>query len=159
MSHIVTSEAQIFDLNALETACGRLGLEFVRNQKTFRWWGKHVGDYPIPEGFTENDMGTCDHAIRISGDDRAYEIGVVRRRDGENGYCLMFDFYGRGKGMQDKVAVLKEDGSPVSNDSGQMCEGLVHEYVCAVADQTMGDFWIQDRTQLEDGTMVLEFSV
>lgn len=145
MSHVIACEAQIRSLEALETACERLGLELVRDQTTFRWY-EHVGDYELPVGFTKEEMGQCQHAIRIPGDSRAYEVGVVERRDGQDGWCLMFDFWNRGYGMQEKVG-------------GEMCQGLVHEYVCAVAEEHLGDLWVQDRTQLEDGSTVIEFTL
>lgn len=154
MSHIITSKAAILDLDALEVACQRRGLELVRDQETFRWFGESVGDYPLPEGFTEADMGRCSHAIQILGNSKAYEIGLVETResDGEGNfrsvegqYTLMYDFWSGGYGMQEKAG-------------GEQCQGLVQEYVCAVAEATLGDHWIQERTQLEDGTMVLELT-
>ena len=50
MSHISKIEIQIQSLNALREACKRLGLEFIENQKEFRWY---------------SGMSPCDHAIRI----------------------------------------------------------------------------------------------
>jgi hypothetical protein len=99
MSHVATIDIEIKDLPALEQACKRLGLELVRDQKSYRWYGSHVGDYPVPEGFTVEDLGKCDHAIRVPGNEEAYEIGVVRRRDGKAGYTLLYDFYAGGRGM------------------------------------------------------------
>lgn len=102
MSHVTTIELSIEDLDALKDACKMLGLEFVVGQKTFKWFGQHVGDYPLPAGFSRQDMGKCDHAIRIPGNSHAYEIGVARARTG-NGYVLLWDFWGGGFGMQEKV--------------------------------------------------------
>lgn len=103
MSHVATIDIEIRDLDALDAACKRLGLELVCGQTTYKWFGRHVGDYPLPEGFTAKDLGKCDHAIRIPGKPKAYEIGVVERRDGKPGYALQWDFFAGGKGMQ-KVA-------------------------------------------------------
>ena len=91
MSHLAKIEIEIKDLSALKAACVRLGLEFVCDQKTYAWYGQHVGDYPIPEGFTVDDMGKCDHAIRVPG--AKYEIGVVKR---DKQWLMMWDFWGSG---------------------------------------------------------------
>ena len=66
------------------------------DQPTYRWYGQWVGDYihNIPQGFTQDDLGKCTHAIRVPG--ATYEIGVVRRG---SKYLLLWDFYGAG-GLQ-----------------------------------------------------------
>jgi hypothetical protein len=114
MSHVTTIKAQILDLEVLKAACHDLGLEFREGQQTYRWYGTHVGDYPLPEGFTKNDLGKCLHAIGIPGNKNAYEIGVVVRRDGQPGYTLMWDFWAGGHGLQ----------AVVGND----CKKLVQAY-------------------------------
>ena len=90
-------------MDALGEACAELGLELRLGQKTYRWWGRSVGDYPLPVGFKESDLGKCEHAIAIRGNNDAYEIGVVPRRDGRPGYTLLWDFYAGGRGMEAKV--------------------------------------------------------
>lgn len=91
MSHVAKIEIAIKDLDTLKAACRQLGLEFIADQKAFKWYGRHIGDYPLPEGFTTADMGRCDHAVRVPG--ARYEIGVVHR----NGrYHLLWDFYSDG---------------------------------------------------------------
>lgn len=62
MSHIAQIELEIQDLCLLKQACTELGLTFMYNQTTYRWY---------------RDTATCDHAIRVPGAD--YEIGVVKR--------------------------------------------------------------------------------
>lgn len=103
MSHVVNLSVCINSLDALEAAAKSIGLELVRDQTSYRWFGRSVGDYPIPEGFTAADMGKCEHALRIPGRPGAYEIGVVRRRDGKPGYLLQWDFWNGGYGLE-KVA-------------------------------------------------------
>jgi len=73
MSHISKIELEVRDLGILGQACSRMGLELVRDQKSFRWYGK--------ESF-------CDHAIKIPGAN--YEIGVLKK-DGL--YELNCDFF------------------------------------------------------------------
>lgn len=108
MSHVATIELEVKDLEALAEAARRLGLELIRGQQTYRWFGHSVGDYPypLPQGFTEQDLGHCEHAIRIPKNDQIpehkqpYEVGVVRRRDGRPGYTLIWDFFAGGYGLQ-----------------------------------------------------------
>lgn len=106
MSHIATIELEIRDLDALDAAARSLGLELVRGQTTYRWYGlrdPRQYRYPLPPGFTVEDLGRCEHAIRVPGNDQAYEIGVVRRRDGRPGYVLLVDFWNGGYGLEEKV--------------------------------------------------------
>jgi len=100
MSHVATVDLHIMDMAALKAACETLGLEFREGQLTFRWYGTIVGDYPLPQGFAVSDMGQCEHAIGIKDNDRAYELGVVRRRDGKPGYLLMYDNWRGGFGLE-----------------------------------------------------------
>ena len=100
MSHVTTCEVAIDSLDMLATACKQVGLELVKNQTKYKWYGTHVGDYPVPKGFAISDMGKCEHAIRIPGNSEAYEIGVVKRRDGKPGYTLIYDFFAGGHGLE-----------------------------------------------------------
>lgn len=120
MSHVITVDLEVKDLDALDLACKDLGLELVQGQKTYKWFGRSVGDYPIPVGFKEQDLGKCEHAIRDPQNKNAYEIGVVRSRTGE-GYQLIYDFYNRGYGMQDKV--------------GARCEKVKQPYAARLAER------------------------
>lgn len=119
MSHLAKIDLEVNDLAALEASCAPLGLEFVRGQQTYRWFGRSVGDYPLPEGFKASDLGKCDHAIRVKGNYKSYEVGVVARKDGKPGYTLLWDFWCDGFGLQDKVG-----------DGGGK---LIQEYVLQVA--------------------------
>jgi hypothetical protein len=108
MSHVVNIDFTVLDLDALEAAARQRGLELVRGRETFKWYGHHVGDYPLPEGFTSADMGKCEHVLRVARDGgKAYEIGLVRRRDGAPGWTLMFDFFGAGGRALQAVAGAK----------------------------------------------------
>lgn len=80
-----------------------LGLEFMEGQKTYHWWGVSVGDYPLPKGFLAEDLGKCDHALRVVGHPGAYEVGICKRRDGKPGYALLYDFYQGGYGLEEKI--------------------------------------------------------
>lgn len=120
MSHVAEIEVEITDLDALDAACRRIGtLELVRGQTKYKWWGDSVGDYPLPEGFTKEDLGKCDHAIRVKGNAQAYEVGVVRARNGKQGYVLHWDFYDGGYGLEKEV--------------GENCNKLRQAYAIEVA--------------------------
>jgi hypothetical protein len=93
MSHIAEIEIEITDLAALAAACRRLGFVFKEHQKSYAWYGRWEGDYPLPEGFSQEDLGKCNHAIQVPGAD--YEVGVVKARQGA-GYRLLWDFWSRG---------------------------------------------------------------
>lgn len=143
MSHIAQVDVQILDLDALSAACQRLGLELVRGQQTYRWYGKSVGDFPLPTGFTAAELGTCEHAIRMTASSvesrhpldtagPAYEIGVCRRRDGKPGHALLWDFFDGGYGLEKHV--------------GKDCNKLRQMYSLEVA----------RRTAIKNGFRVME---
>lgn len=92
MSHVVQSGVVIRDLDCLEAAVQSMGALLVRNVKKYNWFGRHVGDYPMPVGVTKDQLGKCDHVIRLPGVN--YEIGVVKQKDGT--YRMLFDFYADG---------------------------------------------------------------
>lgn len=119
MSHVAIVDIEIKDFAALARACENLGLVFNEGQKTYRWYGRSVGDYPLPTGFAASDLGKCDHAISIPGNKQAYEIGICKSREGKKSSILMWDFWAGGHGMQAKA--------------GKDCESLIHEYAKEVA--------------------------
>ena len=96
MSHVANVEVEINDLTALKTACGKLGLEFVQGQTTYKWFDRYladsnVGRQTVRDGFRPEDFGKCEHAIKVP--DSNYEVGVVKNPTG-NGYRLIYDEYG-----------------------------------------------------------------
>lgn len=148
MSHVATVDVEIRDLQALAAACRRIGLELVEGQQTYRWFGRSVGDYPLPEGMTAKDLGKCEHAIRIPLAEQAqmkhgkpYEIGVVRRPDGR-GYRLVWDFWQGGFGIQKRA--------------GKDCTALVQSYAVVVAmrEAQRKGYRVREVTR-EDGTVSL----
>ena len=104
MSHVVPIKLEIKDLKALETACKNLGFEFMRNQKTYAWYGKFLGDTTLDDSLKVADLGKCDHAIKVPG--ARYEIGV--KKVGK-AFQLEYDFWSSG-GLKSKVG---EDGLPI----------------------------------------------
>jgi hypothetical protein len=109
MSHIVTINIQMRELEAIKRACARLGWTFKENQKTYNWFGDWVDDSPVPRGLfaseqeyqavlamdrTErkqhmnNVLGKCEHAISVPG--CQYEIGLIKHG---SGYTPIWDWY------------------------------------------------------------------
>ena len=99
-SHVVDVDVEIRDLDAFERACSNLGLTFERGRTNYRWFGQHVGDYPLPKGFSAEDMGKCEHAAHRT-DGKGYGLGLCKRG---NHYRLIFDFYGSGgSALEEKI--------------------------------------------------------
>jgi hypothetical protein len=90
MSHVSRIELEIKDPEALKAACERLGGEVIQ-KNTYAWYGRSVGDHPLPDGFTKEDLGKCDYALSFP--HATYEVGVVQR--GKN-CTLLWDFYSEG---------------------------------------------------------------
>lgn len=117
ISHIAEISVIVKDIDALAAAAKELGLDFCRGQATYKWYGRSLGDTPLPAGLKASDLGKCDHALRIAGNAKAYEIGVKQMADGT--YRLLWDFWQGGYGLQDKV--------------GQNAGKLIQEYAAQVA--------------------------
>jgi hypothetical protein len=128
MSHVVTIKGiKISDLNCLEEAAKELGCELVRGQKS------HL--------FYAGSRKRCDHAVRVVGNQRAYEIGVIEQKDGT--YTLQADFYNGGLGLVEAV--------------GEKAELLYQEYAVQVDIQAAArrGFRVIERTRLENGDVIL----
>jgi hypothetical protein len=108
MSHVVSLNFYIDDLDCLETACKNLGLELRRGQKEYKWFGEWREDYnedsaAYKQGIKPEDYGKCEHAIVVKDNPKAYEIGLVPRTDGKPGYQMAYDFWAGGHGLMEKV--------------------------------------------------------
>jgi hypothetical protein len=93
VSHIAERQAELKSLDAIERAANRLGGVLVRDQKTYRWFGKWVGDTPMPAGMSKADLGRCTHAIRFPGK-ASYEVGLREQADGS--FSLAWDWWHSG---------------------------------------------------------------
>lgn len=104
MSHVTKIDTEIKDLNALAAACQEIGCELIIGQKTYKWFGSYVGDSPLPQGFRKDELGKCEHAIKVKdATGQTYEVGVVKRRDGREGYTLLYDYWQGGYGLIKKI--------------------------------------------------------
>jgi hypothetical protein len=88
MSHIAEIKADFDDPECIEQAALRLGW-VVEHKDTYTWFGRWVGDSPLPPGVKLEDLGKCEFAIHVPGE--RYEIGVVRGADGR--YSLIYDYW------------------------------------------------------------------
>lgn len=110
-------QIQLKDLEALKMAANALGMEFIENVQNYKWFGRYMRDTNLPEGVKESDLGKCNHVIRIPGNSKAYEVGVVKGKDGKN-WELMYDFWAGGYGLEEKI--------------GPQGQKLIQEYSAAV---------------------------
>lgn len=105
MSHIVSIDTKITDLGALKKAVTAMGFEWLEGKKTYKWFGRWVGDTPMPANTNQAELGKCEHAIRVPG--AKYEVGVARDLDGS--YVLRYDYFGPG-GLE---KVLGQNAGPI----------------------------------------------
>lgn len=116
MSHVaqyetVPGKPLITDLDACALAAKNLGCE-ARMDANYKWFGRHVGDYPLPGGWKKEDMGrnavmvirpteeTC-KKLGINSSS-VYELGIVPDKNNPGCYVPMYDFFAKGQGL-DKV--------------------------------------------------------
>lgn len=145
MSHVIGVNLVISSLTALERACKELGITFMRNQQTHRWYGSWVNDYNRSDaaykniGIDPKNYGHCEHAIRVPGAD--YEIGVYKNPKGA-GFVLGFDNYA--------------SGQVIAQTLGKGLEKLKQAYAVATAElQAKAAGWMTQRTKLPNGSIKL----
>lgn len=108
MSHVVCSQIIIHDLDLLKKALSKFPeLTWNENKKTFNWFGDWRNDYSSKDAAYKNGIdvdqyGKCDVCIQMDGKPNHYEIGVVRRRDGE-GWSIVWDHYSTGKNLSEII--------------------------------------------------------
>jgi hypothetical protein len=148
MSHVISVNVVIKDLHALEQACKELGLEFMRNQKTHRWYGRWVNDYNqsdaayLQSGIKPENYGKCEHAIKVPGS--GYDIGVYNNPKG-SGYVLAYDNFGTGQ------VILQKLGSGL--------EKLKQGYAVAKATiEAKARGWLVQKNMMPNGAVKLTLS-
>lgn len=148
MSHVVCSSILINDLDALRKAVARFPeLKWNENKKTFNWYGEWVDDYAANDaayknGIDPDQYGTCDVCIqRERACQQHYEIGVVRRRDGQ-GWSLVWDHYSSGENLSEIIGRSGE----------KLTTAYAEEYIRQFAERN--GFIMDERTD-ENGDLVL----
>lgn len=104
MSHVDTYQCAFTNLDVLTAAVKQVGGR-IRQSEQFVWYGRHVGDHPLPKGYTVADMGKCKYAIHFDG--VRYEIGVVPSKTTPGTWDLIADFFGPGRVLPDKIKQIK----------------------------------------------------
>jgi len=84
---------KVRDTDALAEAAPLAGLEFVLGQRTHR---AYAGN------------GACEHALRVPGDSKAYEAGLVSVPDGD-GYDILCDTWGPGRKTAARLDKLRQE--------------------------------------------------
>ncbi len=148
MSHIAVQETKpgepmFADLEALQMACGMLGLEIVQ-KSDYTWFNQHMGDYPPPMGMKIEDLGhNAKFVIKLNAEktkeyrssphQEPYEIGMIEDPNNPGCYTPLYDFFMGGYGLDRAI------GTPLFNDAHQksvkmLCPKLKQHYeMCADA--------------------------
>lgn len=97
MSHVAHVDCFIKDQVEWRSAVEECGGTVHEGQKTFGWYGQWVNDFrgnkaAVDNGFKPEDYGHCEHAVSIPGS--TYELGMVARPDGGEGYAVIYDKWG-----------------------------------------------------------------
>lgn len=133
MSHVASQETKpgepmFADLEALKLAAEMIGCEVVK-QKTYNWYNRHVGDYPLPKGMKADELGkNAEYVIRIKKDQYAklglaagatpYELGLVPDPNNPGCYVPIYDFWQQGYGLEKAI------GSPLFKDTDKVVQML-----------------------------------
>lgn len=113
MSHVVKVELEVTDLQALEAGCKALGLTLDRANLNWNWYGRWMNDYGAEDaayvhGIKPDRYGKADTAvIRVPG--AQYDIGVYKVPGQEGKYCLIYDYWNGGYGIENKLGKALPD--------------------------------------------------
>jgi hypothetical protein len=128
MSHVVSVDLIIKDLDVLREVADSIGLELVE-ATTYNWYSTWVRDYhkedaAYKHGIKPEDYGKCDGwKLKIKGGSSSdYEIGL-HKTAGDEGFTLVYDFYGSGRKLKE---ILGEQG-----------EHLKQNYALRVAEKSL----------------------
>lgn len=158
MSHIAVQttkagEPMFSDLAAMEQAAGMIGCEIVK-KKEYTWWGRSVGDYPLPAGMKKEDLGkNAEYVLRIRPDSyekfgldakaQPYELGLLPDPNNPGCYVPMYDFFCGGMGLDKAIgAPLFDPADKRRHQPLMFCPRFKQYYdMCcdAIAAQQAGD--------------------
>ena len=95
MSHIKLIEPEReYSIEGLQVMAKLMGAIMVKS-KTWGWYGKWVGDTPLPKELILSDLNEVDYEIRYP--DAKYSIGVKVKN---NRVHLLYDFWNGGYGLE-----------------------------------------------------------
>ena len=136
MSHVALFNTEkgkpfITCLESVRLAAKNLGMDvFERN--TYKWYGRHVGDWKLPPGWRAAEPGrnatlvlkpNAETRKKLGIHDDCYELAVIEDKVNPGAYTIMYDFYAGGHGL-DKVI-----GSPVIKSGTQDVQQLAPKFV------------------------------
>ena len=155
MSHIETVKGEYKDLSILEATLLSYshpiyGKIIKKNKKTYKWYGKHVGDYPLPPGIKKEDLGKCDYCYGFE-DESLYEIGVIERN---NTYIPLYDFWSLDNSPNTQ-------GGPLQTVLGDKGSHLIQDYTVNVIKSvcTEEGYVILSQSMDREGNITLEVEV
>jgi hypothetical protein len=148
MSHVTAiKKVPIKDLMALKNAVEELGGVLKLDQKEYKWFGTHVGDYPLPEGIKVEDLGKCECAAKFKGIN--YEVGFAKDKDG---LFPLFDFWGAG-GVNDGEVLQKVIG----DGAGKLMQAYSKH--AAINAATLAGYSVMGTSLDEEGNLHLEIGI
>lgn len=101
MSHVVKIDMKLMSLNVIIKTFRDLGMEVVESPN-YKWYNTYVGDSPLPEGYSIDELGKCIYKAYIPSKPSAYEVGIVKSKDG-TGFSLLYDFWMEGYGLESVI--------------------------------------------------------
>lgn len=143
MSHVEIGKTEpgkpvIVDIEAVFMAAKNLGM-VVEKRPHYKWYGHHVGDYAVPQGWSSSELGkNAVYVLSISAEKKKelgitgqpYELAIIEDKLNPGCFTYMYDFYQGGHGL-DKVI-----GSPIREGGGIKTlapKFLMHYRMCADA--------------------------
>lgn len=118
--------------NRFEAASRRCGLELIENQRTFRNYNGR--------------QTPCEHAIRVSGNVAAWEIGITTKQSVAGPeYELHYDGFMGGAGLIQHTR----------NDHGDLNRLITYYEEEVALAQFQAEGWMVERIEHQDGTLEL----
>lgn len=103
MSHVTRTEFGVQDLDCTDEACVELGAELVRGKRTYKWFGRFLGDTAEIRDIGAENYGKSAHVIRVkNAPEGMYEVGLVRNK-ADTGWDLVYDAWCGGCGLEARL--------------------------------------------------------
>jgi hypothetical protein len=151
MSHVAVQETKpgeplFADVDCLKAAAELLGCRLVK-RNTYAWYGRHVGDYPMPKGMTAEQLGkNAEYVIEATEEGKAkagvsggcYDVGIVPDANNPGAYVPIYDFYGQLHGIDRLLGSPVREGGRVTGIVPKLLQHY-HMICDARAAQEAGD--------------------
>ena len=149
MSHVTAIRTvPIKDKQAITAAVQELGGEIIE-KNTYKWYGRSVGDYPLPKGIKKEDLGKCEFVAKFPGIN--YEVGFAKV-EGEEGLFPLYDFWGSSG---------EHDGMKLQKVIGDGAGKLMQKYSthAAINAATAQGYTVMGQTTDKEGNVHLELGL